>query len=146
MSSSAPLAIPAFMSIAAAALPAGFQVRYATRMGAFIGAQTLLVTGVKFSEDSFAELGPVYKHEEHYTIAASLCSFAGNDDEASRMAEVYALYNALAQAVNSQPTLNGVVRIAWLAQVGYEPTYDAKGGSVGVLDFEVQCQARVSYP
>lgn len=146
MSSSAPLAVPAFMSIAAAALPAGFQVRYAVRMGAFIGAQSLLVTGVKFSADEIAQLGPVYTHEEHYNIAASLCSFAGNDDEASRMGEVYALYNALGVAVNSQPTLNGTVRVAWLSQIGYEPTYDMKGASVGVLDFEVQCQARVSYP
>lgn len=146
MGASAPNAIPAFMAIAAAALPPGFQVRYAARMGAYIGAKTLLVTGVKFTADEAASLGPVYQHEEHYAITASLCSFAGNDDEATRMAEVYALYASLGNAVNSQPTLSGTVRVAWLAQLGYEPTYDMKGASVGVLEFEVQCQARVSYP
>jgi hypothetical protein len=143
MSSSLPNAVPAFTSIAQAALPANFQVRLDTIFGPFAAPQALLITGVHFEVDEFAELGTRYQHEEHYTIACSLCSVAGNDDQPARMAEVYALYKDISVAIAAAPTLNGTVRLAWCRQLSYTPTHDAKGMNVGQLDFEVQVQARV---
>lgn len=143
MSSSAPNAIPAFISIAEAALPANFQVRFSQVFNPYVAPQSLLITRVVFTEDGFAELGPRYQHEEHYNLECSLTSVAGDDDPTTRLSEVYTLYKDISIAVAAKPTLNGTVRLAWCRQLGYEPTKDAKGLDVGQLDFEVQCQARV---
>lgn len=143
MSSSVPNAIPAFTSIAQAALPAGFQVTLGTVFGPYVSPQTLLITGVHFNEDEYAELGPRYQHEEHYTVACSLCSTAGDNDQPTRLQEVYALYKDILVAVANNPTLNSNVRLAWCRQLNYSPANDARGWSVGQLDFEVEVQARV---
>ena len=147
MSTSAPNAVTQFLAIAAAALPANFQVRFGAVFGPRVDKQALLVTGVHFTNDDFAELGPDYRHEEHYALACSLCSFAGGPDEtnaATRMSEVFNLYADISVAVANNPTLNGTVRVAQTRQLEYSPTADAQGRSVGVLSFEVLCQQRVS--
>jgi hypothetical protein len=143
MSSSVPNAIPAFMAITQAALPANFEVKFGTVFGPYIAPQALLITGVHFTEDGFAEIGPNYQHEEHYTIGATLTSVAGDSDDPARLQEVYALYKDITIAIAAKPTLNGTIRLAWCRQLDYQPARDAKGFSVGQLDFEVSCQARV---
>lgn len=143
MASSAPSAVQAFMSIAAAALPSGFQIRLGTVLGAYIAPQTLQIVDVSFSVDDPAELGPIYKHEEHYAIKCSLVSDFGNDDEVSRMTEVFGLYQDVARAVNANPNLNNTVRVAWCSQLDYTPNSDTQGGTMGVLGFEVKCQQRI---
>lgn len=144
MSTSIPLAVPAFIAIATAALPANFQVRFDTQFDTRIDPKALLVTGVRVTEDAAGELGPNYRHEEHYDIVCQLCSTAGNDDEATRMAEVYALYDLISVAIANAPTLNDTVRTAWTRQLGYSPTHDPKGFSVGCLDFEVSVTNRAT--
>lgn len=144
MSASLPNALPAFMSIAQAALPTDFQVALgAVLLSPYAAPQTLLVLGANFTEDAFAELGPTYRHEEHYSIRCNLTSFAGDRDQLARLAETYALYKSILIAVAAAPTLNGTVRLAWCSQLGYTPMADSKGMTFGSLDFEVQCQARV---
>ena len=144
MPTSVPQAVPAFISIAQAALPTGFQVRFATRFGPFISPQTLLITNVRVTKDDYGELGPTYRHEEHFQIECSLCSAAGNDDEATRMLEVFNLYSLISVAVANNPMLNNTVRVSHCQQIDYGPTYDAKGWSVGELTFAVDCEARVT--
>jgi hypothetical protein len=143
VSSSVPNAIPAFISIAQAALPASFTVRFSQVFNPYVAPQSLLITGVTFNVDEFAELGPRYQHEEHYNLECCLVSTAGNDDPMTRLSEVYALYKDITIAVAAKPTLNGTVRLAWCRQLSYEPTTDAKGLGVGQLNFEVQVEARV---
>jgi hypothetical protein len=145
VTASAPNAVPAFMSIAAAALPANFSVQLSQTEGVYIAPQSLLITGAHFTEDEIVLLGPDYRHEEHYTIGCSLFSSAGTGiaDQPTRMAEVYALYADVSIAVASHPDLNSTVLVAWTRQLDYTPTYDSKGMSVGQLDFEVSCIARV---
>lgn len=146
MSASLPTAIPAYISILQAALPTGFQVKLGTIVGVYIAPQTLLISGVRFTQDAYAELGPTYRHEEQYVISNSLCSSSGGiDDEPTRLQEVYTLYKTIQTTIANNPNLNNTVRLAWPKQVSYSPTYDAiHGYSVGVLNFEVECQVRVT--
>jgi hypothetical protein len=144
VSSSVPTVLPAFLSIATAALPAGFQVFEGTNMQPYVSPQTLMITGVRFSKDDPAEISPVYRHEEAYAIQCSICSAAGDPDQAARMQEAFTLYADLSIAVASQPTLNGTCRVAWCKQLSYKPTWDQKGLSVGQLAFEVNVQVRVN--
>ena len=144
MSASAPTVVPAFIAICQAALPANFQVRFGTVFGPYVAPQALQITGLHFTEDEYAELGPTYRHEEHYNIECALSSSAGDDDESSRFQEVYALYEAVSVAIANNPSLSSTARLGWCRQLDYSPTYDPKGMSVGVLTFEVQVQVRVT--
>ena len=144
MSASAPVVVPAFMAVATAALPQNFQVREGQVFGPRVDPQTLLVTGIHFLVDEYAEMGPRYQHEERYNIQCALASSGGKDDQASRLQEVYALYGPLTIAVANNPTLNQTVRLAWCRQLDYTMGYDGRGLSVGVLLFEVQIQVRVN--
>lgn len=143
MSSSVPTVIPAFIAIATAALPAGFQIVENTQMQPFVSPQTLMITGVRFTKDDPAEISPVYRHEEAYAILCSLVSSAGDPDQASRMTETFNLYKDLSIAVASQPTLNGTCRVAWCKQLGYKPTMTPNSMSLGQLDFQVNVTVRV---
>jgi hypothetical protein len=143
MSASAPVVVPAFIAIAQAALPASFQVRFGTVFGPYIAPQALQITGIHFTEDMYAELGPRYQHEEHYNIECALSSTSGNDDESSRFQEVYALYKDLQVAIANNPTISNTARLGWCRQLDYSPTFDPTGVSVGLLTFEVQVEARV---
>lgn len=145
MSSSIPNSVPAFISIAAAALPANFNVQFGTTFNPYVSPQSLLITGVRITKDAYAELGPTYRHEEHYNIQATLCSTGGDpNSQGERLSEVYSLYDDISVAVASNPNLNNTVRLAWCRQLGYAPTFDAKGLAVGTLDFEVYCEQRVT--
>lgn len=142
MSSAAPGALQQFMSIASAALPAGFQVRFDTQFNPYVAPQTLLITGIHFDQDEIAVMDPTYPHEEHFNLNCSLASTAGSDDTISLLTGTYALYADISIAVANNPRLNNTVRVAWTRQLDYTPTHDAKGLFVGQLDFEVACQAR----
>lgn len=144
MSSSVPNAVPAFISIATAALPSGFQVKEGQIFGPYISPQALLVTGLHFTQDAYAELGPNYRHEEHYNISCVLCASIGTDDQATMIGTIYGLYSDIQIAVANNPDLNETVRLAWCRQLDYMMGYDANGKTVGTLSFEVQCQARVT--
>lgn len=143
MSASAPTVVPAFISIVQAALPAGFQVRFGTVYNPYIAPQNLLITGLHFTEDQYAELGPRYQHEEHYNIECILSSTAGDDDPDTRFQEVYALYRLIQVAVANNPNLSNTARLGWCRQLDYTPTKDPKGLDLGMLSFEVQVEARV---
>lgn len=143
MSSSVPTALPAFKAIAVAALPSNFNVAFGQIFGPYVTPQTLLITGIHFTDDEYAELGPTYRHEEHYNIECSLCSASGDNDQDGRLQEVYTLYADISVAVANNPNLTKTARLGWCRQLDYAPTYDAKGWSVGHLTFEVQVQARV---
>jgi len=132
------------MSILAAALPSGFQVKEGAIVGVHPQQQTLLVTGVRFTQDQIAVSSPQYEHEEHYTISCSLCSAAGDDNQSSRLAETYGLYASISVAIANNPRLNNTVRLATTRQLDYSPTYTPNAWSIGILNFEVQCQARVT--
>jgi hypothetical protein len=143
MSTSIPSAIPAFMTIAAGALPANFNITLGQVFGPYVSPQALLITDIPVTLDAYAELGPSYRHEEHYNFQCFLCSTAGDpNSQLERLSEVYALYDDISVAVANNPNLNSTVRLAWCRQLGYTPTYDVKGLAVGSLRFEVQCQQR----
>jgi hypothetical protein len=144
MSSSVPTVLPQFISIVTAALPAGFQVFEGNQMQPYVAPQTLMITGVRFTKDDPAEISPVYRHEEAYAIKCSLCSAAGDPNQAARMQETFSLYADVSIAIASNPTLNSTCRVAWTKQLGYKPTWDAKSFSVGQLDFECNVTVRVN--
>lgn len=144
MSSSLPNAVPAFASIATAALPSGFLVKEGSVLGPYDPPQALLITGVHFLMDQPAVLGPDYRHEEHYNIQCTLVAMQGTDDQASLLGTAYGLYADISIAVANAPTLNGTVRVALTRQLDYAMGYDPKGLAVGTCTFEVVCEARVT--
>jgi hypothetical protein len=145
MSSSVPAAVPAFIAICQAALPTGFLVKEGSVFGPYAAQQALLVTGLHFTQDSYAELGPNYKHEEHYNIQCALSVVQGNDDQASVLTTVYSFYNPITVAVANNLDLNHTTRLGWCRQLDYQMGYDAvKGWTIGTLRFEVEVQARVT--
>lgn len=143
MSASLPAVVPALQSVLQGALPSGFQVVFATVMPIYINAQSCMITGARFSMDTWAVLGPDYTHEEQYGISCTLISSYGTNDEFSRLNEVYTLYKNISVAIANNPTLNGTVRVAGTTQNAYSPTKDAKGFDVGRLDFTVKVEVRV---
>ena len=107
---------------------------------------TLLITGIHFLEDAFAELGPTYRHEEHYNIEASLIAWAGDINFDQRTADAYAVYADLTVAIANNPTLDlptPAPRLAWPRQLDYIPAPTAFGQSSATISFEVEVQARV---
>lgn len=156
MASSVPKVIPAFKALAASALPSGSQIVFATVLPrwqakpgdvATIGSgATLQITGIHFTQDAPGELGPLYRHEEHYSILCSLCAWAGDWDFDSRLQDAYTLYSDLSIAISSNPTLGLTTpkpRLAWPRQLDVSPGPDAFGRSGVTITFEVQVQARV---
>jgi hypothetical protein len=147
MAASVPTAIPALTSIFQGALPDNFQVGLGQVFTPYIAPQTLLITGIHFTEDEYAEMAPTYKHEEHYNVQCCLISTAGDngyDAQASRLQEVYTLYQGIQVAVANNPNISNTVRLGWCRQLDYMPSADIKGMSAGVLNFEVEIQARVT--
>lgn len=145
MSSSVPQAVPAFVAICQAALPAGFQVKEGSIFGPYIAPGALLITGLHFTQDAYAELGPTYRHEEHYNIMCALCTTQGNDNQGSVLATLYGFYSDISVAVANNPNLSNTVRLGWCRQLDYSMGYDAsKGWTIGTLTFEVEVQARVN--
>jgi hypothetical protein len=127
-----------------AALPAGFQVREGSIFGPRVDPAALLITGLHFTQDAYAELGPTYRHEEHYNIQCVLCASQGVDDQASLLGTTYGFYSAISVAVANHPDLNSTCRLGWCRQLDYAMGYDGKGFAVATLTFEVQVQARVT--
>lgn len=149
MATSFPLAVTNFLSIATAALPAtsattNVVIKFGSIIGVNPGMQWLLVKGCRYTEDTWGELGPTYRHEEHYYLACEIGSSAGSDDEATRMTEVQGLYNDVAIAVANNPTLNGAVRVSECRQLSYSPSYTPQGFSQGCIEFELYCEQRVN--
>jgi hypothetical protein len=164
MSSSVPFAVPAFKTLATGALPLGSQIATGSVLPAFqantgnvnaIGsAITLQIEGVHFNEDEFAELGPTYRHEEHYNIQCCLYAWAGDADYDQRLQDAYLAYDPLSVAVANAPELNlsnngtfaggSWFRLAWTRQLDLTLVPSAQGFSTAQLTFEVQCQARVA--
>lgn len=144
MASSVPSAVNAFISIATTALPPSALVWFGKPLGAYTAPVTLQVTGVRNGEQQVATMGPEYKREETYEIECSLTSWAGDSDFTGRMNEVFLNYGLLTLAVGNNPTLNQTVRFAEIHSFEYTPGADAKGMTLGALDFSIHCQARIS--
>lgn len=164
MSSSVPVVLPAFKALATTALPAGSQVWTGSVMpvqqpgpgdvtGIASGAW-LQIKGIHFDADQFAEMGPTYKHEEHYNIECELCVWRGGGnydtsvDFDQCVQDVYAVYADLTIALGNQIRLNqtdpNVPRLAWPRQLSLVIAPDALGRPSACIDFEVQVQARVT--
>lgn len=153
MASSVPLSVPAFISVIQGALPSTAIVQLSTVPPTFAAPQLVLVEGIRFSEDEYAELGPTYRHEERYNLMCCLYNQGGlyedEPDMSALMVATYTLYNDISVAVANNPTLGlslsggSSFRLGWCRQIAYTPAIDARGMSFGKLDFEVECQARM---
>jgi hypothetical protein len=153
VASSVPSVVPAYVTLLQGALPATAQVVLGSVFPVFVGAQAVIITDVHFTYDEYAELGPLYRHEEHYTLKCCLYNTGGlfqdlPDIQALTVA-TYALYSDVSTAVANNPTLglnlgaSGFFRMAWPRQLDFCPDFDIKGMANGRLEFEVDCQARM---
>lgn len=153
MASSVPSVIPAVISLFQGALPANAQVVLGSVFPVQINSQSVLISDVHFTYDEIAQLGPLYRHEEHYTLRCCLYNTGGlfqdlPDIQALAVA-TYALYNDISVAVSNNPTLGlslgsgNYFRMAWPRQLDFCPDFDIKGMANGRLEFEIDCQARM---
>ena len=157
MSSSVPAVVAAFKSVATSACPAGTQIVNSTVLPAGYQAGpgevatvnsgvTLQIKGVHFVVDQYAEMGPNYKHEEHYNILCTLCAWAGDPNFDQRMVDVYTIYADLSIAVAQNMALGlpePKPRIAWPRQLDFTPGPDPFGRPAGTISFQIEVQARV---
>lgn len=157
MSSSVPAVIPAFMSVAKGAMSAGAQVWLSNVMPvqqpgpgtvSDVGSGiTLQIHAVHFDEDEPGELGPSYRHEEHYNIQCLLTAWSGGQNFPQLLQDVYTEYDKLSVAVANNPTLGlptPAPRLVWMRQLGLNIGPDARGFAKCEIQFEAQVQARVT--
>lgn len=159
MASSVPAVIPAFKTLAAAALPAGSEIWlgavlpvYQVGPGAVSGVATGIIcqlSGIRFDEDAYAELGPSYRHEEHYNISGCLISWSGGTTGTfdQCLQDAYTCYEALAVAVANNPTLGlptPAPRLVWMRQLSVIIAPDSGGFAQAQIEWEAQVQARVT--
>lgn len=143
MASSIPGAVNALISIATAALPAATQIWFGKKLPVYEAPITLQILEISGEQEWF-ELGPAYRREEVYAIHCELASWAGDKDHPSRMAEVMGAFETLTLALYNNGTLNNTVRLSEVKMLNYTPDDDAKGWSLGRLDFTVECQQHIS--
>lgn len=155
MASSVPLAVPAFISLMQGVLPANSQVVLGTAFPVYAQDAVTAVTveDIHFTQDEYAELGPTYRHEEHYNISCCLYNTGGmyqdEADVSALMVATYVIYNDISVVVANNPTLGlsltggSWFRLGWCRQLDYSPAFDIAGRSFGKLEFEIECQARM---
>lgn len=144
MASSVPNAVNQFLAIAAAALPTTAQVWFGKPLGVYPANITLQVYGVQDGMQEIITMGPDYSREETYDIQCLLTVWAGDQDFAGRMNDVYGYFQDITVALGAKPTLNSTVRFAQIHTFDYIPDADASGRTLGSLSFTVACQARIS--
>lgn len=160
MSSSVPAVIPAFISLAQSALTAGAQVWFGSvtpvyqptsgSVSSVTSGITLQISSVHFDEDTFGEMGPLYRHEEHYNIVGCVIAWGNGPPEtinAILLQDAYTEYDNLSVAVSNNPTLGlptPAPRLAAPRQLGVAPTPAANGMPMVQIEFEIQVQARVN--
>ena len=159
MSSSVPAVIPAFMTLATSALPAGAEIWlgavlpvYQAGPGAVSGLSTGIIcqiSGITFDEDSYAELGPSYRHEEHYNLSGCVISWSGGTTGtfAQCLQDAYTAYSALSVAVANNPTLGlptPAPRLVWMRQLSVAIAPDSNGFAQAQVEWEAQVQSRVT--
>lgn len=158
MSHSVPLVIPALESLAISALPQGTQwwlgevlPPFQAGPGQVENESTGIIVQIKtihFEEDAYAELGPNFKHEEHYSIEGCVVSWSGGTwgtfDQC--LQDAYTAYSMLTKAIGNNPTLGltGIIpRIAWPRQRSVLLGPDFKGFAQAQIEFEIYVEARV---
>lgn len=155
MSSSVPSAVSAFISLAQGVLPTNGQVVLGATLpiGADVPPVAVVVSAVRFTEDEYAELGPTFRHEEHYNIVCCLYYNGGMyqdlTDVETLMTNTYSAYEDITVEVANNPTLGLSLgstgfRLAWCRQTDFVPDFGIQGYVFGKLDFVVECQARVT--
>lgn len=144
MSSKQPDAIKAFLAIATAALPAGTQIWLGKALPQYVADITLQVNGTLNGRQRPAEMSPGYRREEEFDIACKLTVCAGDEDYAQRMTDTFALFKDITVAVANNWTLNDTVRYAAPVEVNFTPDSTAAGMTMGILDFTVNCQVRIT--
>ncbi len=144
MSSSIPAATHYFLDLANSVTPADFVVAFSSVLPVYPSPKMLQIKGVTDIMQAPAELSPELRREEHYSIMAELTSYSGDQDFESRFDEVFSIFSLITVAVGNDPTLGNTVRYAQFDEMEYIPKVDAKGQSMGCLDFMVKCEARIT--
>lgn len=143
MSSSIPSAVPYFLTLARTALGDQATVSFGKPLPQFSTPITLQVLQI-VGDQVPAELGPNFRREETYSLVCELTSYAGDQDFVARMTEAWAAFDLLEIAVANDADLGKNVRFAQLGNIMFEAGADVQGQSIGTLDFNVRCQARVT--
>jgi hypothetical protein len=144
MSSAVPNTIDQFMAIVTAVLPSDAQVWFGKPLSKYIANTTLQITGVQNGRQEPAEMSPEYRREEEFDLVCQLTYWEGDLDFVGAKDQVYATFSLITVAVANNPTLNGAVRFAQPRQFDFTPDSTPDGFTIGVLNFTLNCQARIA--
>jgi hypothetical protein len=144
MSSSIPAAVNGFTGIVTTAVGAECDVYFGQPQEVYVSPKRLRITGVRDIRQEPAEIGPNYKREETYILECEIASIAGGDDFAGRMDECFDIFEKVTTAVAVNYTLGGAVRFAQVTEGEYIPDRDPNGQTLGILQFGIDCQQRIT--
>jgi hypothetical protein len=126
------------------------QVYYGKTLGTFVAPLTVQIMGWAGDQQP-AELGPSYRREETFAIQCQINSWAGDQLYANRETEVMAAFGTVSVIVANNYTLpstaggnDGAVRFAEVGTFSFTPEADDMGKSMGILNFDVHCSARIA--
>ena len=125
------------------------RVWFGVQLGVWQAPTTIEINKIQPIMREWAELGPTYRVEEHFSVWCKITVFSGEgmggtpDFQASKNS-VFSVWGALEKAVANDPTLGGNVRVCRFDDVNYEPTTDAAGRAAGMITWAITCEARVT--
>jgi hypothetical protein len=131
-----------FQTAVAAVLPDDAYVWYGAKMSIFEAPITLEILGWH-GQQVPAELSPQARREEEFELVCCITSFAGDQDFDARETEAVTQWNAVSVMIGNDYTLGGNVRWAQMATYNFEGIPNADGQSIGVMNFTIECQARI---
>lgn len=145
--STVPAAIDGFLAQIRSAVPDGVGV-YDTQVQSGQSVTSLIVvTGWENTSREPATMGGPHHFamEEQYDITGYMRVVEGSSDQTVSRNAVFDLWAAVENAVMSDQTLGGAVRVSWLShQVGTGGSPDGARGNGTQIDFLLHCQARLS--
>lgn len=145
MSSSIPNAVNYFINLATNALPPSAQVWFGKALPVYTAPLTLMIPGVTDITHDWAEIGPVYKIEEHYKIQCQLITYAGDLNFQQRMNDVFTALSLITVAIGSDFDLGHNVRLCLpMIEGQYMASSDPAGRSMGSLMWFLHCEARIT--
>jgi hypothetical protein len=129
----------------AGVLPQDTFVWYGKKLGTFSSPLMLQCYGWTAQQQP-AEIGPNLRREEEFELNCCLSSYAGDASQEafdSREQECMSNWSLITTALGNDASLGNIVRWAQIVEYQYTPDTGPEGGTIGELEFKVQCVQRI---
>lgn len=112
----------------------------------YLAEDYVLIRGWDYEMQEPASLGGGpngFQIEEHYEITGLIRSYRGDSVQADTRARALAIFAAIQQAVRTDPSLGGVIRVCWMDKGTGTQGPTSHGGTACEIDFALHCEARL---